>query len=236
MKSADLVDEYTIAERVHMYGYVLLPIWRQEESTMSVGESIGSVVNIQALLPHENIPTVQTLAPRIRSESRKNLYSGTYGLSEFPLHTDLAHWMWPPRYFMLRCKSGSSTVSTRLLASSEIVSIVGEDKLNRALVRLRRTGRNGGLYLLPLLSRVEGVRYFRWDSLFLVPMNETARLVAEVVSVINSSQSELISISLVEFGDTLIVDNWRFLHGRSKVLPSEMGRKLERIYLSEIYQ
>ena len=81
----------------------------------------------------------------------------------------------------------------------------------------------------------KAVRCFRWDSLFLVPMNETARLVAEVVSAINSSQSELISISLVDCGDTLIVDNWRFLHGRSKVLLSEMGRKLERIYLLEIY-
>ena len=231
----NLTDEHTIAERVHTYGYVLLPMWRQEESTIAVGESIGSVAKIEALLPNENIPTVQTLIPRIRSDARKNLYSGTYGLSEFPLHTDLAHWMRPPRYFMLRCKSGSSSVSTRLLASSEVVSIVGAEKLNRVLVRPRRTGRNGGLFLLPLLSRVEGVRCFRWDSLFLVPMNETARQVAEVVSAINSCQSELISMSLVECGDTLIVDNWRFLHGRSKVLPSEMGRKLERIYLLEIY-
>ena len=236
MKTVNLTDEYTIAERVHMYGYVLLPMWRQEESTMSVGESIGSVAKLETLLPYENIPTVQTLVPRNKSESRKNLYNGTYGLSEFPLHTDLAHWMQSPRYFMLRCKSGSSRVSTRLLASSKVVSIVGEEKLNRALVRPRRSGRNGGLILLPLLSRVEGVHYFRWDSLFLVPMNETARLVAEVVSMINSSKSELISISLVEFGDTLIVDNWRFLHGRSKVLPGEMERKLERIYLLEIYQ
>ena len=31
MKTVNLTDEYTITERVHMYGYVLLPMWRQEE-------------------------------------------------------------------------------------------------------------------------------------------------------------------------------------------------------------
>lgn len=34
--------------------------------------------------------------------SGPNTYSGLFGLEEFPLHTDLAHWHSPPRYILLR--------------------------------------------------------------------------------------------------------------------------------------
>ena len=86
---SDLQD---IADGVHRHGYVLLRKWFIDQTTADIGRSIGEVVDVRTLLPQRGIPTVQTLRPRHESESPSNQYSGTYGLAEFPLHTDLAHW------------------------------------------------------------------------------------------------------------------------------------------------
>ena len=223
-----------IAGQLYRNGYVLLPEWRREDTTIVVGQSIGSVVDIHALLPRSNIPTVQTLKPQHESVSSTNLYSGTYGFNEFPLHTDLAHWAQPPRYFILRCQNGSRAVSTRLLAGSSLVSELDIAVLRRALVRPRCADQNGVICLLPLLFCVDDICGFRWDSLFLVPMNEEAKRVADIMSFHAAHCSK--SLTLNKPGDTLIIDNWRFLHGRSKIPMAGINRRLERVYLSEIYR
>ena len=66
-------------------------------------------------------------------------------------------------------------------------------------------------------------------------MNKAAIKVADVLSGVLWVKSKMKSLTLVKNGDTVIIDNWRCLHGRSKVPESEMDRKLERVYLSEIY-
>ncbi len=38
-------------------------------------------------------------------------------------------------------------------------------------------------------------------------------------------------VQLVHAGDTLVIDNWRALHGRSRVPESALLRKLERVYI-----
>ena len=222
-----------IASRLYRSGYVLIRGWRREETTIAIGQSIGAVVDIHALLPQNNIASVQTLEPRTEAASSLYRYSGVFGLNEFPLHTDLAHWMRPPRYFVLRCQNGSQAVTTRLLASSTLASVLGARTLGRALVRPRRRGPNTALCLLPLVFFSDGVYAFRWDSLFLVPMNEAAHQVAKLMRTQAWHLSE--ALTLAESGDTLIVDNWRVLHGRSKVPLADIDRRLERVYLSEIH-
>ena len=224
-----------IADQLLKNGYVLLPRWRCEETTIAIGRSIGSVVNVPKLLSRDDIPIVQTLKPCGKAEASKNQYSGNYGLNEFPLHTDLAHWAIPPRYLMLRCQKSSWTVATRLLASSTLASMLDTTILRQALVRPRRPGRNGILCLLPLTFYAEGISGIRWDPLFLIPMNEAAGRVAKTMLTHDWQQSKLISLTLAEPGDTLILDNWRILHGRSKISRTEIDRRLERIYLSEVY-
>ena len=48
--------------------------------------------------------------------------------------------------------------------------------------------------------------------------------------------AQLIAFTLTNPGDTLIVDNWRFLHGRSCVPAVDVNRRIERVYLSELYK
>lgn len=228
-----LISEQGFAERLRRDGYVLLSRWRCEETTIAIGHKIGVVTDIQALLPYSNIPTVQTLTPRNEAKSSSSHYSGIFGLNEFPLHTDLAHWARPPRYFILRCQNGSRSVATKLLACSTLATLLNIETLRHALVRPRRAGRNGMLCLLPLLFHVDGTCGFRWDSLFLIPMNEAAKKIAEII--LTRSWHLSSTVTLAERGDTLIVDNWRLLHGRGRISMIDIDRQLERVYLSEIY-
>lgn len=89
--------------------------------------------------------------------------------------------------------------------------------------------------MLSLLFRVGDIAGVRWDPLFLVPMNEAGKQVAAVMRNYRWAPSQTVSLTLKEVGDTLILDNWRILHGRSGVSAREQNRRLERIYLSEIY-
>lgn len=233
--AADPISRKHITIQLHQNGYVMLPEWYREETTISIAHSLGTVVDIRALLPQTHISTVQTLTPNHKTNSSDNHYTGTYGLAEFPMHTDLAHWARPPRYFILRCQKGTPEVTTKILPGSALYSILKMPLLRRALARPRQLGQNGLLLLLPLVFQVGNIYGFRWDSLFLVPMNETATQVAEMLSMTSLYKSKLKSFSLARNGDTLIIDNWRCLHGRSKVPETEINRKIERVYLSEIH-
>ena len=213
----------------------MLPKWRRCETTIAIGRSLGCVIDITKLYPTGYIPIVQTLRPHRKNVASKNQYSGTFGLDEFPLHTDLAHWARPPRYLILRCKEGSRNVITKLLACSTIMSVLGTTVLRLALARPRRNTPDGILCAFPLLFYVKDIPGFRWDPLFLVPMNQPAEQIAKLMKYHRWSETEIVSLKLAEPGDTLIIDNWRFLHGRSKVSQIDVNRKLERVYLSEVY-
>lgn len=220
---------------LHRFGYVFISRWRCEQSTIDIAQSLGIVVDIHTCLPGSAIPTVQTLIPRHESESPGNQYSGTFGLAEFPLHTDLAHWAIPPRYFILRCRKGSPSVPTYLLHNSALTATLGNATLRRALVRPRHPSRSGVNCLLPLVLSADDHLSLRWDSLFLVPMNEAARRAAEAMKTNAWDESKLAAVTLTSPGDTLIVDNWRMLHGRGGVREDDMDRRVERVYLSEIH-
>lgn len=42
-------------------------------------------------------------------------------------------------------------------------------------------------------------------------------------------------IALGEPGDTLIIDNWRMLHGRSQLSVEHAGRVIQRAYLEALH-
>ena len=67
-----------------------------------------------------------------------------------------------------------------------------------------------------------------------MPMNGTARKVAAVMRSEPWDHGKLVLITLANPGDTLIIDNWRVLHGRSSVGEGDTDRMIERVYLSEL--
>lgn len=198
-------------------------------TTLEIARRVGSIVEIDKMLPSSGIPTVQILLPRTAREARENRYSGNYGLGAFPLHTDLAHWAIPPRYFLLRCLLGSENVETSLLPTNCIVDKLGKVFLQKAVLRVRKH-RRGSSGLLRALSYCGPQELFRWDTIFLEPVNDhAAKKLKHVME--DSVFDRIIGVCLRDRGDTLFLDNWRFLHGRSAV-PFGSARQIERVYFS----
>ena len=223
-----------ISDNLNRDGFVFLRRWRPEQTTLVLSRSMGKLVDIPTLLPNSDIPTVQVLRPSHQAASSSTRYSGIYGLAEFPLHTDFSYWLRPPRYLLLRCLKGSAAVTTSLLDWSELSAVTSLTALRRAIVRPRRRATSGAHCLLPLVFHVGGACGFRWDPVFLVPMNKPACQFGEIMSSRPWKRATLMSLVLADPGDTLIIDNWRLLHGRSEVPSGQVGRRLERVYLSEI--
>lgn len=215
----------TVREAVAKSGFALLRELAPELQTIEAMGRLGTIVQANSL------PKIHTLKPK--SAVQPNTYSGNYGLGEFPLHSDLAHWPIPPRYLALRCLIGVAGVRTRLLDGTSLIDAIGYLRLERTIVQPRRLLANGRP-LLRLLSETSAGQILRWDELFIIPASPSSALaVAEVRQFLASA--DLQNVELLVPGDTLVIDNWRMLHGRSCVPPATAHRHLERVYLGDLF-
>lgn len=215
-----------IAERVHEHGYAFLPAYEPTETGEAVARSFGSLVKLGIGEP------VHNLVPLEKDNSTPNTYSGIYGLQQFPFHTDFAHWRYPPRYLMLRCVVGFKDVPTLLIDGLQFAREIGEIPLSRALVQPRRPVR-GAMPLLSLYHSRAANSIIRWDDLFIRPATKMGEIgVAAVRECIGRCRP--VSMSLANPADTLVIDNWRMFHSRSRILPGREARRLERAYLEHL--
>jgi L-asparagine oxygenase len=213
-------------------GYLLLKQWYNGVSTEEIARMVGSVLDVEKVAVNHKISTVQTLRPREASDAKSNTYSGIFGLEEFPLHTDYAHWETPPRYLILRCLEGTSSVGTYIFHSSLLFN-EAEDYIVRAVLAPRRKHPEQTICTMPAVFFRHGIMGLRWDFIFLKPVNVAAVKVGELVKSLVRRSVE--SLYLTEPYDTLIIDNWRILHGRSSVPPHGKNRNIERVYLSDLW-
>jgi L-asparagine oxygenase len=223
MHTTDLAN--SCRSEIDSKGYCFVPRFGGEQDSAE----LANIVGVVELL--ERFAGTQTLTPHMSDDAAANTYSGNFGLGEFPLHTDLAQWAIPPHFVFLRCRQGAREVPTRILDGNAAVSSVGIDELRMALVQPRRPMSNGK-QLLRLLERFPGEseHTLRWDYLYLRPTTEIA---VRVFGEFKTALSALIAteIPLVEPGDTLVIDNWRCLHGRAPVSGSALNRRIDRVYL-----
>lgn len=219
------------------FGWVFISEFCPQLDTEAIARECGRVVRPSVVMPGSRIPDVQRFSPRPSVQSPANMYSGTYGMDDFPLHTDLAHWIQPPRYMILRCIVGSPLVDTLVLPAEAMMERVGVSLVRRAVMRPRRRSRSNHLVGLPMSFGPVGARAIRWDSLFLVPVNAAAKQIASnMKSPTTEQQLRAIAsrLSLTAQGDTLIIDNWRALHGRTSAPDTAICRTIDRAYLSEV--
>ncbi|MEB0043594.1 hypothetical protein [Pseudomonas sp. MH10] len=213
-------------------GYAFAKEWHPKLSTHEIASHIGTVVDPKNAAPDHGISTVQKLKPRTASDLDLHTYSGVFGLNDFPLHTDYAHWESPPRFLMLRCLKGNPLVSTYLLSVPDILDRL-DGCAERAIVVPRKTHLDQLICPMPICFQKNKKSGFRWDFLFLKPLNQAAINVGESIKLAQTNLSKKICLS--NPGDTLIIDNWKMLHGRSAVPTSATHRELERVYISEIW-
>jgi len=191
-------------------------------STAQVAHSFADVLHLSG------ISEIQVLTPQPSEGLEKNRYSGLYGMETFPLHTDMAHWYIPPRYFLLRCIEPAEEVHTQITHFRDVIGPEADLTLRRALFRPRRR-QNGRLICL----RLRDGECYRWDPLFIQPVNALAEeLRLRIMSRMSGLVRHMVSLSAP--GDCILIDNWKVLHGRSAVPQTAMHRKLERAYLGAL--
>lgn len=204
-------------------GFARIRAISAKEHTLDLARRLGSIARIPGIAP------VQELVPRPANQASASSYGGIYGFGPFPLHTDMAHWHIPPRYFLLRCVQPAPEVVTTALHSRLLFS--GEDDLTlrRALFRPRRRidGR------LTCLRLHESGRY-RWDPVFIEPLNSIAVSLRERLSR-RLEALRVQELPLEDSSDCIILDNWSVLHGRTAVPKAGCHRKIERVYLDSVY-
>lgn len=192
------------------------------------GDSL--LVQISQQLQCEAFSKWHTLSPSKESSASPVSYSGIYGLSEFPMHTDMANWKLPPRYLVLWAEAGSLDVSTPILDCRKLFDSSERKILARALVKPRRPVQ-GRLPIMRLMENSNNPNFYhRWDSVFLKPASPAGDDGMKLVSSkLERRQSHELRLS--RSGDGVIIDNWRMLHGRSSVKERDTKRRVRRAYL-----
>ena len=122
---------------------------------------------------------------------------------------------------------------TLALDGNDLVAKISPTILRRALVQPRRP-LGGARALLRLRECPDGeTSFIRWDSLFLRPATLSSRDTFQAVEAyLRSATTE--NLVLLNPGDTLILDNWRMLHGRAAVPETSHARHVERAYLGDL--
>lgn len=218
----------TPKQLVEKQGFAFLPSFLPHVDATAAGAALGVPEQVDGL------SLVQELLPTPSGLTTPNTYSGNFGLGSFPFHTDLAHWVRPPRYVMLWCSRGDATTQTKIIDASSLIEFIGSSALTRCLARPRRP-MNEALQLLPILQVLprQDQQLFRWDSIYLKPSNEYAQIIFGKIQDYLSNVQPVATV-LINKGDTIILDNWRLLHGRSQVKDVESSRSIHRIYLSSL--
>jgi hypothetical protein len=153
--------------------------------------------------------------------------SGMHGRGAFPLHTDFAHCMTPPRYVLLRSTSAAPVRPTLVqpldgLARSEVAC--------RTLRRRVWVVRGGPVpFYAPLLFGAG--TFVRWDSACMSPGALATDALGAWTNCLASANPFECDW---ELNTVLVIDNWRTLHGRAgSSMKSDDERVLERIVISQ---
>ena len=215
-------------------GYIFLPKLDPGCSSLEVAKCLGSVVDLQKAYPGQGLKTVHPLRALKENESKPNTYSALLGLREFPPHTDFANWSSPPRFILLRCIMGHESVFTTIFSGQMLLSCLGDNTSRRALFRPRRKVLAKPMTILPMCFSMQGSQAIRWDPRFLRPVNQEAAAAVSKAAMSADLQTPTARVQLSSQGDTIIIDNWRCLHGRSQIGAEAVNRHLERVLLDEV--
>ena len=171
---------------------------------------------------------VKLLIPRLSEESRDRTLSGTYGTGHFPLHTDTAFWPLPSRYLVFRA-TGDIRRATTLLSFAVLLEKLGTDFRRLAERSIWSATTHSKAFYCSMVFKVGNERCWRYDTQCMSPANKAA---SQVRQILNTRMAEIRETELYwTKGTSVVVDNWKVLHGRGPMPVGERQRILERIYV-----
>jgi hypothetical protein len=208
----NIIDVSTLAISLEKYGWSVIDNYSGE--LLSLMERVCYKMSL-IISSH----TFKKLTPKECREVEYFSLSSAYGLNEFPLHTDGVAMDIPPRFIVLRALSSSPT-GTKLADANEI-----KEQLNIKNSKWSFKT-NTGILKTSLYTKHPkySVEYLRFNRL---SMKCTLGNKLEIIDMIDK-----LKIIYVDWTDpkTLIIDNWRVLHGRQGVIEKDYkSRVIERL-------
>ena len=207
-----------LAAAISQAGWVRFNVQGEIQATLrAVGGKLNAASNER----------IQSLKPQLKGIGRRNSLTQQHGLSPFPVHTDGAHLLRPPRYIILSCVSpGQQPAPTILLHFNDLRFDDREyERLNSALF-LFKNGRRSFCSTI----RSERRPFIRFDEGCMRPLDNDANGATALVT--RSAQSAEPTQIDWRVGDVLIIDNWNVLHGRGLANDVSPDRHLLRMSIS----
>lgn len=202
-------------------GWVELSHFSEDEELLSLASSIGQIEKQQ------NGHEIFILEPKKGNRSVKGTFSNKYGFGRFPLHTDTAFYEHPVRYMLLSSDKISYS-KTSILSVEKLFKLLNEEekhKANRAIYKIKTTERS---FFTSLVFKYLGIQGIKYDPTCMFPYNNSAKEIEIKLRDI----FEQVEPNYIEWNSkkTVIIDNWKTLHGRTPVNQEE-NRMLKRIYI-----
>ena len=170
--------------------------------------------------------TNQILRPLSQADAKPGTMSSFTGLDRQLPHTDKAHYGLPPRYVVLRCHSaGNASCPTELcMPDWKLLKANPPALLTKPKWLIRQSGRTH-FYGRVIEFAPNGEDRLRFDPLCMSLPGEPDGQ-EEALNVLLAHAT--ISLHEWRLGETLLIDNWRALHARSRSTEASSTRALLR--------
>jgi Taurine catabolism dioxygenase TauD, TfdA family len=212
MQAASTLEEVfdhpgTLAAKVVRQGWFKSRVPGAIGDVQSYAEKIGMLLGEPIMSRSRAI--VERLAPTPEVEAHAKSLSAVYGLGSFPMHTDGAHRLEPPRFIVLVCASpGINPVPTILLRFNHLRFTRSERMLLDATPFLVRNGKRSFYSTITSASR----SFVRFDEGCMVPQDRSGQSLFRTITH-RCRNAPIFSINW-RLGDYIVIDNWHVLHGR----------------------
>jgi hypothetical protein len=122
---------------------------------------------------------IEPLIPQTQASAKAKSLSVVHGLGSFPMHTDGAHRLQPPRFVVLVCtSSGVSPVPTTLVRFRDLQVTASERARLEATPFLVRNGRRSFYSTICSASRM----FIRFDAGCMVPQGPESEATAKLIA------------------------------------------------------
>jgi hypothetical protein len=218
-----LTDKDNLADRVLRDGWFKSTVTEMGDDIRSAPETtarrLGNPVTGRAARK------IEPLIPTEHARANARSLSVVHGLGSFPMRTDGAHRLQPPRFVVLVCASpGMSPVPTTLIRFRDLEATASERTRLEAAPFLVRNGRRSFYSTICSASRM----FIRYDAGCMMPQGSESEACLKLIA----QRASEVGFTLVHWrmGDVLVIDNWNVLHGRGLgVSEASSDRKLLRV-------
>lgn len=189
------------------------------EKVLALAKQLG-----EPMATRVGVRVCQMLRPTSTNFAKPRSLSGTYGLGEFPLHTDTAHWLTPCRYIVLACWAPGDGHRTTSLLDVKLLPMSHSERVLLCSAPIRVTNGRNSFFSTILSNRRAFVRY---DTGCMTPVMADGARALRVLAMIRWSEH----VEEIRWtpGLVAVIDNWRVLHGRRASDCPDSERALLRV-------